>query len=141
LPASVERLQQDVRRAARDLKHAQEELAGYRAEKYRREAETVGRVRSVLTADSTWDAATVKRLAATIVSEPGFVAVLIGGGAPAAVVMARSADVPIDAGAWMRATTTTLGGRGGGRPELAQGGIPAPAEEILKLARAAITKM
>ena len=74
-----------------------------------------------------------------IVSEPGFVAVLIGGGTPAPVVMARSGDVAIDAGAWMRHATATLGGRGGGRPELAQGGIPAPAEEILKLARADMT--
>ena len=77
-------------------------------------------------------------LASMIVSEPGFVAVLIGGGTPAPVVMARSADVAVDAGAWIREATAALGGRGGGRPELAQGGIPAAAEEILKLARKAL---
>ena len=141
LPASVERLQQEVKRAARDLKHAQEELTGYRAEKFRHQAETIGGVRGVLTADSSWDAATAKMLASMIVSEPGFVAVLIGGGTPAPVVMARSADVTADAGAWMREATAALGGRGGGRPELAQGGIPAAAEEILKLAREALGKM
>jgi alanyl-tRNA synthetase len=140
LPAAADRLQQEVKRAARDLKRADEELAGYRAEKFRRDAETVGHIRGVLTADSTWDAATIKMLAAMIVSEPGFVAVLIGGGTPAPVVMARSADLAVDAGAWIREVTTTFGGRGGGRPELAQGGIPAPAEEILKLARAFMEK-
>jgi alanyl-tRNA synthetase len=82
-----------------------------------------------------WDAAALKTLALAIVSEPGLIAVLVGDGRPAPVVIARSADVAVDAGAWLRRATTELGGRGGGRPELAQGGIDANGNEILAFAR------
>jgi alanyl-tRNA synthetase len=141
LPAAVERLQQESRDASRALKRAQEALTGFHARHYRDSAETIGGVRGVLTADSTWDAAAIKLLAAAIVSEPGCVAVLVGGGSPAPVVAARSSDVGFDAAAWIRGAVASLGGRGGGHPHLAQGGIPAPAGDILKLARASLSAM
>jgi len=141
LPAAIERLQTEAADASRAWKRAQDELTIGRAEKYRRDAETIGHLRGVLTADSTWDAAALKMLAGAIVSEPGLVAVLVGGGTPAPVAVARSADVAFDAGAWMRDATAALGGRGGGRPELAQGGITAAPEAILKLARDSLEKL
>jgi len=51
------------------------------------------------------------------------------------VVAARSADVNIDAGAWIKRATTEFGGRGGGRPEQAQGGIDATADQVIDFAR------
>ena len=74
-------------------------------------------------------------MAAAIVGEPGFVVVLTGEGHPTPVVVARSADVAVDAGAWMKRATAALGGRGGGRPEMAQGGLDADSERILDFAR------
>jgi alanyl-tRNA synthetase len=59
---------------------------------------------------------------------------LVGDGQPAPVVVARSAEVTFDAGAWMKRATAELGGRGGGRPELAQGGIQADATRIITFA-------
>ena len=38
-------------------------------------------------------------------------------------------------GAWMKQAIAALGGRGGGRPELAQGGLAASAERVLAFAR------
>jgi alanyl-tRNA synthetase len=140
LPAAIERLQGEAKDAARALKRAQDELTAGRAEKFRRDAETIGPVRGVLTADSAWDATAIKLLAGAIVSERGLVAVLVGGGTPAPVVAARSADVVFDAGAWMKHATAAFGGRGGGRPELAQGGITAAPEDILKLARETLSQ-
>jgi alanyl-tRNA synthetase len=60
---------------------------------------------------------------------------LVGEGQPAPVVVARSADVPVDAGAWLKRAIAALGGRGGGRPEAAQGGLAASAAQILAFAR------
>jgi len=73
------------------------------------------------------------------VSEPGYLVVLTGDGKPVPVVAARSADVVFDAGTWIKQATTTLGGRGGGRPELAQGGIDATPEQVLDFARRSLT--
>jgi alanyl-tRNA synthetase len=55
---------------------------------------------------------------------------------PFAVVIARSADVPVDANAILRALTERFGGRGGGKPDLAQGGgLTGDAAEIRRAAR------
>lgn len=43
------------------------------------------------------------------------------------IVLARSPDVEIDAGVVLRRAIEPLGGRGGGRPEFAQGAVPAEA--------------
>ncbi|MEZ5317743.1 MAG: alanyl-tRNA editing protein [Vicinamibacterales bacterium] len=139
LPASVERLLADTKALQRQVKRQGEELAVSRAARSLAEAETSGAVRVVLRAEPDLDAGGLKALASAIVQTPGCVVVLVGGGgdgAPAPVVAARSADVGWDAGAWVKAAAAATGGRGGGRPEFAQGGLPAPAATILSLARA-----
>jgi len=50
-------------------------------------------------------------------------------------VVARAAGVDLDAGAVVRSMTAALGGRGGGRPELAQAGVPASPEAIVTFLR------
>jgi alanyl-tRNA synthetase len=79
-------------------------------------------------------------LASAVVVGSGAVALVIGDGEPSPVVVARSPDVGFDAGAWLRSATARLGGRGGGRPELAQGGIPAPAAAVMDLLRESIRR-
>jgi alanyl-tRNA synthetase len=69
-----------------------------------------------------WDMVGLKTIATMIVARPGHVAVLVGSGPPASVVAARASDVKVDAAAIVRAVTARFGGKGGGRPELAQGG-------------------
>lgn len=69
------------------------------------------------------DTDSLKRLAQAIVSHPKTIA-LLGSrdGHDARLVFARSAQAPGDMNALMRAACLLLEGRGGGRPELAQGG-------------------
>lgn len=145
VPAAIERLQGDIKAAARTERRLTDELALHRAAEFRAGAETVRGGRGVLRVVPGADPAALKVLAAAIVGEPGFVVVLVGaqdGDGPAAppapmapVVVARSADIVFDAGAWLKQATARFGGRGGGRPELAQGGLTAAADDVLGFAR------
>ncbi|HLL15221.1 MAG TPA: DHHA1 domain-containing protein [Pyrinomonadaceae bacterium] len=71
------------------------------------------------------DAESLKRLALSIISRPGHIALLGSSdadGHTARLVFARAPETRGDMNALMREACATLGGRGGGRPDLAQGG-------------------
>jgi alanyl-tRNA synthetase len=125
----VDGVQREAREAERTIKALRDELAGFRATEWRASAETIGAHRVVLRT-ATLAATELKALAQAVVAQPGMVAVLIGNGTPVPVVVARSADVVFDAGAFVKDAAGLLGGRGGGRPDLAQGGVSASTEEI-----------
>ena len=135
LPAAIARLQADGKSATRTIRDLQQEVALQRAETFRAAAETLGGYRGVLRHEAGWDQSGLKALASAVVGTPGFVTVLVGSGQPAPIVVARSADIAFDAARWMSAATAKFGGRGGGRPEFAQGGVSAAPEEILAFAR------
>ena len=130
----VARLQEGAREATRTITDLRVALTAYQAADWRAAAETIGPYRVVLR-DSECDGAVLKGMAQAVVAGSGMVAILTGVGSPVPVVVARSADVVFDAGAFMKRATGRLGGRGGGRPELAQGGMMAPREAVLEFAR------
>jgi alanyl-tRNA synthetase len=68
------------------------------------------------------DAAELRGLAEQIVAARPSVALLATRGSKVQLVFARSKDVPVDVAAHLQALVAGAGGRGGGRPELAQGG-------------------
>ena len=87
------------------------------------------------------DAALLRDLAAKLIAAPGVIALLGAmNGGQAMYVFARSADVAGDMGALLRDSARPLGGKGGGRPDFAQGGgcpgILAAACQMLRDARA-----
>jgi alanyl-tRNA synthetase len=118
LPAGIERLQAEVKDARRQIKDLQSKLAGHEADRLAGAA--TGGV--VVAALDGWDQNGLKGIAAAIAARPGFVAALLGGPAPFALVIARSAERSTDAGAVLKQVAAKFGGKGGGRPELAQGG-------------------
>jgi len=136
LPDAVARMAGELKDQQRRIKLLQEQVTAQLAEELR-QAATVGKAgaRVVIRDQSGWDAAAIKFLASAVVSVPGFVVVLTGEGSPAPVVVARSADLSFDAGAWIKDAIGVLGGRGGGRPEMAQGGLTAGAGDILSRAK------
>jgi len=138
LGAAVTRLQEEQRNQSRTVRRLQEESAATQAAALVDAAQDIGGVRYVLSARPGWDGAALKTLAAAIVAGPRRVTILAGEGQPVPVIVARSADLQFDSGAWLKSAMSALGGRGGGRPELAQGGIPATPEEILAHARKTI---
>ena len=118
LPAGIERLQSDAKEARRQNKDLQSRLAVHEADRLAATADD-GIVVAVLDG---WDQTALKTIASAIATRPGHVAALLGGPAPFAVVVARSTDRTTDCGAVLKQLAVRFGGKGGGRPELAQGG-------------------
>jgi alanyl-tRNA synthetase len=121
LTGAFERLHTENRASQKTIRALQEELATHLAATMVTKAEDVGPFRRVIVEQPGWDAAALKSLASALATHPGIVAVVTGSGTPAPLVVARAADVTFDAGACVKQITAALGGRGGGRPELAQG--------------------
>jgi alanyl-tRNA synthetase len=136
LPAAIERMQADGKDLRRQVKDYQARVASQEADALADAAETLGSAKVVAAPLSGWDANGLKLIAARITERPGHVAVLVSDPPPAAIVVARAAGLSQDAGALLRAIVARHGGKGGGRPELAQGGgIASSAAEVLATAR------
>jgi alanyl-tRNA synthetase len=141
LPGSIERLQAEVKEQNRAATALQTDLARYRAAELAAAAEPAARARVVVrTIDA--DANGLKALAVAAASTPGLAVGLVSASQPALVVVARSADVStISAQQVVSALLAQFGGRGGGRPELAQGGgLTGPADAILARIRELLTE-
>lgn len=136
LPAGIERMQTEAKDAKRRLKDLQSRLAAFEGAALADRAESAGAHRIVVAALDGWDPQGLKTIASAIVERPGHVAVLLGLPAPCAIVVARATDATIDSGATLRALTERFGGKGGGRPDLAQGGgLQGSTEDIMAAAR------
>jgi alanyl-tRNA synthetase len=135
LPNAIERLLAEARDQQRTAAALQQDLAAYRAAEMAAAAEPSPAGRLVLRVVD-GDAGVLRSLASAIVSNPGFVVVLVSSARPALVVVARSLDRSISAHDVVRALTAAFGGRGGGKPELAQaGGLDGSPDDILAAAR------
>ena len=140
LPSAVERAQLDSKDLRKTVSRLQGELAGHEASRLLEDAPLVGDRRVVVQALEGWDAAGLKAIASSLVAQSGVVAVLVSAGNPVAVVVARSQDVALDSSKGLRMLLDRFGGRGGGRPELAQGaGLVGKIEDILTAAREAVS--
>jgi alanyl-tRNA synthetase len=136
LPAAIERLQGEGKDQRRQIKDLQAKLASHEADALADAAVAAGDIRLVAASLPGWDAAGLKIIASRIVERPGHVAVLIGDPPAAPLVVARAAGVAIDAGALLRQLIERHGGKGGGRPELAQGGgVTSAGADVLQFAR------
>jgi alanyl-tRNA synthetase len=136
LPSAVERVQADARDARKQIKGLQEQLAAYEGARLVASAPDVQGVRVLVDLLTGWDAPGLKAVAAAATSTARACVVLFSDSTPMSVVVARSADVKMDANAVLRQLTERHGGRGGGKPELAQGGgLSGTAQEILSTAR------
>lgn len=142
LPLAIERVQEDSRALRNTVRAQQEKLAASEAATLMGRGASIGGITLVVEHVPGWDASGVKLLASALTSGPGVVAALAGDGDPVPVAIARSDDGRVDAGALLRQAIAELGGKGGGKPGMAQGAISAPApailESFLKIARAAL---
>jgi alanyl-tRNA synthetase len=125
----------------KDLQHRIDELTtrqlAYTAQELIAAAQPIGEAR-VVTALVDLPVDAVKTLANLLQAEPRTIALLgSAAGGRATAVFARSADAAPHMGDLLRAALAALGGRGGGRPEFAQGGgvPPEQLDELLQSAR------
>jgi alanyl-tRNA synthetase len=129
LPAAIERLQAEQKDAKRSIKDLQLKLAEHDAAALAAAAPN-GRV---VTALDGWDQAALKTIASAVAARPGHVAALVSRPAPSAIVIARHPDASVDSAAVLRQVVQKFGGKGGGRPELAQGGgLQGDPDEIVR---------
>jgi alanyl-tRNA synthetase len=140
LADAIGRLQGESKELRRTLKSFQEQLAGAKAAELVAGASAMGQARLVMAALEGWDAQGLKLVAQAIAEHQGHAAVLLSGARPHLVIIARAPDLAaIDARGVLDRLVSCFGGRGGGRPELAQGGgLDGPRDEILAAARSAV---
>ena len=122
LPDAIARAQGEQKNLRRAMRGLTEQLAVHEAARLVAGAPTVGGVSLVAGAFDGWDAAGLKALATAVAAHRGAVAVCLSAAPPLLAAIARSADTTIDAASLLAELISRFGGKGGGRPELAQGG-------------------
>jgi alanyl-tRNA synthetase len=122
LPSAIEGAQTENKSLRRTIRELGERLAVHEASVLAQRARKIGPARVIVDVVEGWDQTGIKALASAAASQPGVVAALVSTAEPALVVIARAPDVGLDAAAVLKALLQRFGGRGGGKPELAQGG-------------------
>lgn len=136
LPAAIERAQSENKDLRRVIKDLQERLADHEAAALSARATRVGGVALVVETLEGFDAQGMKHLASAIAGRPAHAVALLSARSPALVAVARSKDVAIDSASVLRVLMDRFGGRGGGRPDSAQGGgLNGSVSEMLETVR------
>ena len=136
LPSAIERVQNEAKDLRRTVKAMQESLAAHEAARMVAETVAIGDIKIVARAVEGWDAAGLKAIAAAATSGDSVIAALFSTARPSVAVIGRSRNLSLDAGAVLKALVQQFGGRGGGKPDLAQGGgLDGEPGEIVAAAR------
>lgn len=131
--ASIERLQDESKAMQRRVRDFQEKLAVHEAHALVARGQRVGEKLVVAEALEGWDPQGLKAIAvAATAAQRDAVVALFTSSTPAQVVIARGANASVDAGALLKQLAAKFGGKGGGKPDLAQGGgLSAPSTELI----------
>jgi alanyl-tRNA synthetase len=137
MAASIEKMQDEARAVQRHVRGFQEKLAAHEAQARLAKGSPI-----IVEAIEGWDAQGLKSIAAAATAaNPNAVVALFTTASPAQVVIARGSASTIDAGAALKQLAAQFGGKGGGKPDLAQGGgLGAPIEAVLAYARELLTR-
>ena len=136
LPAAVERLTAEGRALREDLAGLETVWITATAESLWAATDDAGSWR-LMTQSFAAPADRVKRVALTLREQPGAVVLLGARGERPQLMFTRADDVTLDMGAVLRTAAAAVGGKGGGRPDWAQGGAPNDAALDAALAAAA----
>lgn len=140
LPSAIEKLQTSGRAQQKAQDTLYERLAVHEAASLVAAGQKIGDLTFVAAAVPGWDAAGLKKLAASAASNQATVAVLLSAESPSLVVIARSQDLTFDTGAVLKKLIERFGGKGGGKGSMAQGGgLTGEPLTILDAAKALVT--
>ena len=140
LPAAVDKLQAESKGLRKTIASLQAALAVHEADRLLAAVapDAAGR-RLIAEVYEGWDASGLKTIASSLVARDPVAVVLVARGPQPLVVVACAPSLELDASAVLRRITERFGGRGGGRPDLAQaGGLTGNAVEIAAFARDAL---
>ena len=121
IPEQTEKLFQEKTSLGRENELLQEKLLEVEAGELLQSSEKTGRGRMVYKTYTGRKLETVKTLAQKLTANSGVIAIL-GIADACQIVVARSRDLPGNCGEAIKRVSAELGGKGGGRPELAQAG-------------------
>jgi alanyl-tRNA synthetase len=125
VPAAIQKLRRDLTEARESLGEARGRLAERAAVELVAAARQKGETRVVAVFDAA-DVAFLRAVAKRVTAEPAMVALLAARNADGHMVLAaRGAESDFDCGAFVKRVAAAHGGRGGGRPETAEGRLPA----------------
>jgi alanyl-tRNA synthetase len=130
VPQKIRKTLDEVKAAQKRQHTLLEEIAELRAAEFSASARVVGKYKVVQQVFADRDLTFIKLLAQKLTKFPGVLVLLGSTASPAAIVFARSADVEADVSILMKEAMATVGGRGGGSKDLAQGGVPDAARVV-----------
>jgi alanyl-tRNA synthetase len=122
LADAIERLQGENKALQRTTRDLQQKLAGFEAKALVSRGTWTGTRAVVAEALDGWDAPGLRALAMAAGAETGVAVALFDTGTPAVVAIGCHPESGVDAGAALKALVARFGGKGGGKPDLAQGG-------------------
>jgi alanyl-tRNA synthetase len=134
LPGLIKQMLADSKTAAKERQKLREELATYQASEIVKEAPPENGLRLIVREWKDRDRDFVKLLASrAAAAAPSTVAFFSSAESdPACIFLARSTDLKFNCGQILKEALATLGLRGGGSPDLAQGEVPAKDEPALR---------
>ncbi|HEY6252609.1 MAG TPA: DHHA1 domain-containing protein [Candidatus Angelobacter sp.] len=131
LPGQVEKSIQESKAAGKIQHKLLEELAELSAERLL--AQVTSSPRTITRFFPDRDATFIKLLAQKLTASPDVTAFLASGVGQVALVFAQSPRMKANMGQLMKEAMATLGGRGGGSADMAQGGLPVGAADLAKV--------
>jgi alanyl-tRNA synthetase len=136
LPERIPELIRERKDLAKEVAALKRGLARYRAEELLAAARRIGEVRVVSAYLPDAGPQELKDMAAALTGKGGGAVLLASGRERLHLVFSRSSDVAADMRAVIKGACEIVGGKGGGRPEVCQGGgtIPGKADEALEAA-------
>ncbi|MGE3841847.1 MAG: DHHA1 domain-containing protein [Vicinamibacterales bacterium] len=142
VPLAVERLQAELKESRHLAARLGERAAEFEAGTLASRSHEIGRALVFVSALDGYDVAALKRLAATFVKQSGRVIVLFTASQPLQVIAARSTDLnAVDCRRLLQELFARSGGRGGGKPESAQGGgVTATTSEVVTWVETALAR-
>ncbi|HEV2470993.1 MAG TPA: DHHA1 domain-containing protein [Candidatus Sulfotelmatobacter sp.] len=141
VPQQVRKLLDDIRTLRKEREQSQEELTAAQAAALLADTPESNARKIIVRTFVDRDMNSLKLLAQKLTRlAPNAVALLASTSPQPSLVFAQSPGQPFDMGALMKQAMSTLGGRGGGSKDMAQGGLP-NADLVSKAAEAAVASL